>query len=281
MELASWGLQLFPVHHPVERNGRLVCSCADPACASPAKHPVAALAPHGLSNATAEPAVIERWWGAGVPFNIGVATGLVSGIVALDVDPRHEGHTSLAALERRFGELPRTWRFLTGGGGEHIVFRHPGPKVANSASQVGAGIDVRGDGGYIVGPGSRHIIGRYYEISVDHHPDDVGLSDVPAWLLTLMSGPAPARGNGVPVAALPETWRKLVAEGVCEGRRNDAVARLAGLLLRQDIDPLVALDLVRCWNAQRCRPPLDDAEIVRTCNSIAGRELSRRGNHGC
>jgi putative DNA primase/helicase len=272
---------LFPVHHPVERDGRLWCSCANHACKNPAKHPFAALAPHGLLNATAEPAVIKRWWGGRRPFNIGVATGLVSGVVVLDVDPRHEGHTSLAALERRFGELPPTWRFLTGGGGEHIVFRHPGrQKVTNSASQVGAGIDVRADGGYLVGPGSRHIGGRYYAISVDHHPDDVGLSDVPAWLLTLMSGPAPARGNGAPVAALPETWRKLVAEGVCEGRRNDAVARLAGLLLRQDFDPLVALDLVRCWNQQRCKPPLPDTEIVRTCNSIAGRELSRRGNHG-
>jgi putative DNA primase/helicase len=278
MELAAWGLRLFPVHHPAERDGRLVCSCANRACKNPAKHPFAALAPHGLLNATAEPAVVERWWGAGVPYNIGIATGLVSGVVVLDVDPRHEGHTSLAALERRFGELPPTWRFLSGGGGEHIVFRHPGPKVMNSASQVGAGIDVRGDGGYIVGPGSRHISGRYYAISVDHRPDDVGLSDVPAWLLTLMmSGPAPARGNGAPVAALPETWRKLVTEGVCEGRRNDTLARFAGYLLRRDVDAHVVLAILLLVNQKLCRPPLGEDEIVRTVDSIAQRELKQRG----
>jgi putative DNA primase/helicase len=125
MELAAWGLQLFPLHYPVARGNALWCSCGNAECQSPAKHPYARHAPRGLLNATSEPAAIARWWGAGVPFNIGVATGLVSGIVALDFDPRHEGHTSLAALERRFGELPPTWRFLTGGGGEHLIFRTP------------------------------------------------------------------------------------------------------------------------------------------------------------
>jgi hypothetical protein len=92
-----------------------------------------------------------------------------------------------------------------------------------------------------------------------------------------MSGSSPgARVNGT-AAALPETWRKLVAEGVSEGRRNTEVARLTGHLLRQNVDVRVVLALLLPWNKCCCRPPLDDTEIVRTVNSIAMRELRRRG----
>ena len=59
---------------------------------------------------------------------------------------------------------------------------NPGRNVPNSASAVGPGIDVRGDGGYIVAPPPLHMSGRPYAISVDHHPDDVPLADAPAWL---------------------------------------------------------------------------------------------------
>lgn len=277
-ELGRWGFRLFPLHYVVERSGRLWCSCGNRDCKNAAKHPYAKLVPNGFSDASDDAGNIGRWW-RDVPYNIGVRTGEASGVVAVDVDPRHGGDEALAALERRFGGLPPTWRFLTGGGGEHVLFKHPGRRVQNSASQVGAGIDVRGDGGYIVGPGSRHISGRYYAISVDHHPDEVELAELPPWLMTLMADPAKPNGSGT--AALPESWRKLVAEGVAEGRRNEAIAKLTGHLLRKDVDPLVVLDLVRCWNQQRCRPPLDDAEIVRTVNSIAARELGRRGTrHG-
>lgn len=74
----------------------------------------------------------------------------------------------------------------------------------------------------------------------------------------------------------PAEWRRLVAEGVGEGARNQAIARLGGLLLRRFVDPVVALDLCRAWNEARCRPPLPDEEVVKTVTSIAKRELARR-----
>jgi hypothetical protein len=83
------------------------------------------------------------------------------------------------------------------------------------------------------------------------------------------------------VTMMPPGWRRLVAEGVTEGRRNDAVARLTGLLLRPGPkDPYVVLDLLRCWNAQRCQPSLSDAELVRIVESISRRELARRQGAG-
>ena len=277
LQCVRWGFAIFPLHYPVDRNGGLFCSCGNWQCKNEAKHPYPRLAPKGLINASKAADAIERWWGPGVPYNIGARTGEESGVVVIDVDPRHGGDETLAELERRFGALPPTWRFLTGGGGEHILFRHPGYRVQNQNGdgRLGDGLDVRGDGGYIVAPGSRHISGRYYEISVDHHPDGIALGEMPIWLAAMLR---PTEKRGAAPAAMPETWRKLVAEGVAEGRRNEAVARLAGHLLRPGPkDPFLVLDVLRVWNTTRCRPPLDDAELVRTVNSIAAREIGRRG----
>jgi hypothetical protein len=271
------GLEVLPLHYPVAHGGRLRCSCGNDDCGSPAKHPYARLAPKGCLSASRDPRAVQRWFG-GAPYNLGIRTGATSGIVVIDVDPRHGGEETLADLERRHGVLPSTWQFITGSDGQHIPFRHPGGNVPNSAGKLGPGIDVRGDGGFIVAPPSRHICGRRYAIDVDHHPDDVPLADMPDWLIEKVRATAVvSNGN---TAAMPADWRKLVAEGVAEGCRNAAAARLAGYLMRRDVDSWVTLDLVRVWNLARCKPPLVDSEICTIVRSIAARELRRRrGGH--
>jgi len=82
-------------------------------------------------------------------------------------------------------------------------------------------------------------------------------------------------GNG---ATPPSEWRALVAKGVAEGARDCTVAKLAGYLLRRRVDPIVALELLRIWNATRFSPPLPAADIERIVGSIAGKELKRRSN---
>jgi hypothetical protein len=101
---------------------------------------------------------------------IAVRTGAESGLVVLDVDPQHGGDDTLAELLAAHGVLPITVECFTGGGGRHIYFRHPGGEVRNSAGKVGPGLDIRGDGGYVVAPPSPHPSGRRYEWSVDGHP---------------------------------------------------------------------------------------------------------------
>lgn len=224
---------------------------------------------HGCLDATKDIEQIARWWEVDPNRNIGIATGSPSGIFVLDVDARHGGEESLDALVERHGALPETVISRTGGAGLHFVFRHVAG-IRNSAGRLGTGLDVRGDGGYIVAPPSVHDSGRPYAWDVDNDPDERAIAEAPAWMIGLLREPR----NGA--AELPETWRRLVAQGVGEGARNDAIARLTGLLLRHYVDPLVVLDLVRCWNATRCRPPLDDDELVRTIDSIARRELRRR-----
>jgi putative DNA primase/helicase len=275
LRYAGLGLAVLPLHRPVDRDGRLRCSCGKADCTSPAKHPVGRLALRGLLDASRDPHLLAAWFER-ERWNVGIATGAVSGIVVFDIDPRHGGEEALAALEAEHGPLPPTWRFLTGGGGEHIVFRHPGGTVKNSAGRIGPGIDVRGDGGYIVAPPSLHISGRPYAISVDHHPDEVALAPLPAWLLNLVAEPMPVKTGPLKIGRVQTDWRSHLAGTIGEGERNIALARLAGLLLGRRIDPHACLDLVLAFNAARCRPPLPDLEVVSTVASIARREFASR-----
>jgi hypothetical protein len=91
----------------------------------------------------------------------------------------------------------------------------------------------------------------------------------PEWLLNA------AADKAVNGATPPAEWRTLI-KGVAEGARDCSTARLAGHLLRHHIDPLVVLDLLQCWNAARCVPPLPERDIERIVDSIAARELKRR-----
>jgi Primase C terminal 1 (PriCT-1) len=93
-------------------------------------------------------------------------------------------------------------------------------------------------------------------------------------LLAKLGAPIGARGNS---AVASTDWRDLVCEGVGEGRRNETLTRLAGYLLRRRVDPIVALEMLSIWNTARCRPPLEAAEIRAIVDSIAARELQRRG----
>jgi hypothetical protein len=217
--------------------------------------------------------VISHHWSVAPNANIAVVTG---DVVALDVDPRHGGDETLARLEHQYGELPTTWRSLTGGGGEHILFSAPTTPIYNSADQLGRGLDIRGRGGYIVAPPSRHISGRAYAWSVDHHPADIPLAPLPNWIAEIAAKPPPLAN-----AAKAEKWHELIAAGAVEGHRNTTIARLSGYLLRRYIEPRVALELITAWNSARCRPPLSDSEVIRIINSIAGKELKRReARHG-
>src|ERR1700731_1169986 len=153
----------------------------------------------GYLDATRDLAQIAKWWAECPQANIGIATGAPSGFFVLDVDPRHEGDKTLDALIQRHGPLPDTLVSLTGGGGRHFLFRHVAG-IGNSASRLGAGLDVRGDGGYIVAPPSAHENGRIYAWDSDHCPDAAAIADASLWLLARVRLAVKAkaeRGNAI------------------------------------------------------------------------------------
>ena len=202
---------------------------------------------------------IEGWFARWPGANVGIVTGRVSGLVVIDVDAAHGGGASLSRLESEHGTLPSTVEVLTGGGGRHLYFAHPGGRVGNRVGLL-PGLDLRGDGGCVVAPPSVHPSGRRYAWARGRSPDEAPLAPLPGWL---RPGAQAARA-GHP----PGHWRRLAREGVDEGARNATLASLAGHLLRREVDPEVVMELLLAWNRARCRPPLEDAEVARVVESI-------------
>lgn len=166
----------------------------------------------GLYFATSDPETIKAWWTKEPNANIGVATG--RGILVLDIDvpdpervphPKYEdGDITFAELLAEHGDFPETARQRTGQykqadgtmrRGWQYVFTVEG-EIKNSAGSLGhkldadgkkipSGIDIRGDGGYVVVHPSLHPSGVAYEWDPEHRPTS-GIAPAPQWLLTLL-----------------------------------------------------------------------------------------------
>lgn len=187
---------------------------------------------HGSKDATTDPVQIREWWRRWKNANVGIATGIVSGIWVLDIDG-DAGRASLVELEAAHGALPATLRVQTARGW-HLYWRHPqGARVRNGAG-VRPGLDVRGAGGYVVAPGSQHPSGMTYEWA----DASVEPADAPAWLLELVTrrefedAPAPAPFTGTPVreghALKDPLQRKALAEAIARLRRTHGRDRATG-----------------------------------------------------
>jgi len=210
---------------------------------------------------------IAEWFQLWPAANVAVVTGAISEIVVLDLDPKHGAMASVEQLERQHGRLPKTVSAVSGGGGWHLYFAHPGSVVRNRVG-LAPGVDLRGDGGLIVAPPSIHPSGAPYRWQ--NPPGSCALAPLPDWLRGTRVGPTQRVGRP------PEHWRQVVNQGVAEGKRNNTVASLAGHLLWRGVDADVTLEMLLGWNRTRCRPPLDDSEVVRTVQSIVRLHGSRR-----
>jgi hypothetical protein len=116
--------------------------------------------------------------------NVGIATGAMSGVIVLDVDPRNGGNESLAELEGRHGGVPDTLQVLTGGDGRHFYFAAP-EGVRVPSRKVASGLDLKADGGYVIAPPSSHPSGGTYRWAQDAKGKP--LAPCPPWLL--LGGP--------------------------------------------------------------------------------------------
>jgi hypothetical protein len=133
--------------------------------------------------ATSDPDKVRQWWSEEHPdAGVGIVTGPGSGLWVLDVDD----HDALLDLEERHGTLPATRTSITGSGGFHLLFRWPdGAEVRNDAGRrLGPGLDVRGEGGFIVAPPTVHPNGEEYAWDLGE-PEEV--ADAPGWLVELVT----------------------------------------------------------------------------------------------
>ena len=187
-----------------------------------AKHPIfpvkeggkTPLTPHGLKDASLAVATITQWWQQWPQANIGLCTGSIAGFFVLDIDGA-DGEASLAQLEQAYALLPPTVEAITGGGGRHLYFQMPQHhKISCSAGKIGLGLDIRGDGGYIIAPPSIHPSGKTYAWSVDCAN---ALAKAPEWLLRLIQTPATQSKQNNEASTLE------LVKGVSEGQRNGGI----------------------------------------------------------
>jgi hypothetical protein len=228
------------------------CGCTD--CDSPGKHPHGRHAPHGLKDATGDKAVIRKWFREGQLVNIGIRTGPESGLLVLDVDPRHGGDESLKEL----GSLPDTATVATGGGGRHLYFKYPdGMNIRNSAGRLGSGLDIRAAGGYVAAPPSIHVSDGVYKWLRDPRG---GLADLPQHILEkLIEKPATIK-TAAPVTGI-----------IRKGQRNNTFTSFAGAMRRRGMSEEAILAAIRVEN-RRCEEPLRDAELGTIARSIGKKE---------
>ncbi len=167
----------------------------------------------GHLDATLEVDVVRARWAKNRNANIGVLTGARSGFWAFDVDRQHDGHEALAELTARHGELPPTVGVHTPSGGFHYWWKWPehGPEIRCSTSRVGPGLDVRGEGGYIVAPPSILADGRCYRWVRNGART---IAEAPAWLIALTQPPLrPPRPEPSPP---PANLERYVASSACD-----------------------------------------------------------------
>lgn len=212
---------------------------------------------------------------AGLP-QIAIVTGSVSGIVVLDVD----GEEGWQWLKQTHAHLPITVAATTSPGDEsdpdnikvHLYYQHPGGIVENKV-KFRPGLDLRGDGGYVVAPPSLHPLGHRYEWQFDRGPGKVEIAPMPDWLLADCG----RRGVTISEVDLLPPEKSIAVAGVCKGERNDTAARLAGHWYGCGLkEPEVWL-LLSGWNAMN-QPPLKELELRKVCHSIATREARKRAS---
>ena len=153
-------------------------------------------------------------------------------MVVVDVDPAHGGLRSLQDLFKQYGRFVDGTRAVrTGGGGWHFYFAHPGTFVKNDTGRrLGPGIDVRGDGGYVLAPPSGHRSGGRYEL-VDGTKVPAPLPD---WLAVRLTREPERKPPDRPTGPIPDRWAAAALDGEMErllvarqGCRNDTLNRIA------------------------------------------------------
>ncbi len=215
---------------------------------------------------------INQWFKKKWPSaNIGIITGTISKIVALDLDRKNEedGEQSLRGL---LGEIPDTPLAKTPNG-LHLFFKHPGngTHLSNFARKL-PGLDLRADGGYVVAPPSIGSNGGKY--GWINSIFDTPLPPLPDKLLRLITS---QKTTPRTLRTRDKNWLSEVLTGVERGKRNDTGTRLAGYLLRKHT-PDIALAFLRNWNTNN-QPPLPDHELISIINSVKGYHPEAKDHH--
>jgi len=172
------------------------------------------------SQATTDRKIIQEWWSKYPNANIAILTGYYEHgyFCVLDFDPRNGGGWCEDADE---AVLPPTCRVATGGGGRHYYYRTNEPIPTK---KLKGGLDLKGEGGYVIAPPSIHPKGTNYQWFVGEEPWTVPMADLPDWAFFEAVGGDEAKG----------LWK--MQPPIPKGARHNYLVSLAGVLWNADIE---------------------------------------------
>lgn len=217
----------------------------------------------GCRSATDDASTVQAWWEGHPDHNVAIATGTPSlGLVVVDIDvdgvTGEDGMETLTAWEAEHGELPTTVTAITGRGGLHMYYRCNTPIGCSVNKDLG--VDVRGDGGFVVAPPSIHPNGRAY--CWENDPGEYAVAEADDNVYAFIRHVQGERRR---------SERFVLPDTIGKGERNDTLFRYASSLHEQGYDDVyirIALDAV---NTGRCDKPLPDSEVGKIVESVTKR----------
>lgn len=211
------------------------------------------LTPHGCKDAKKTAGPIRAWWKKWPDASIGIATGPISNLIVIDEDLDEDkglnGYEEVTTWERVHGQLPETVRAITGRGGYHLYFSYSGDDIKNRAGLL-EGVDVRGDGGYVIAPPSMHPNGTEYQW--EEAPDEIELAEVNDTVRKFLF-------NGDDSAQRSEDFH--VPDVIPLGERNDTLFRLACSMQAQGYPDDAIRAALEKVNDNACAEPVNDDEL--------------------
>jgi Bifunctional DNA primase/polymerase, N-terminal/AAA domain len=219
LKYAADGFAVFPVYEPERHHGGLLCSCGKDGCRG--KHPRTV---NGVNDATTDADIIRGWWTKWPDASIGMATGAKSGVSVVDLDGA-EGILS----GKQLGILSNVTALT--GNGKQLFFADTGAGLKNTVKKLAAGVDTRGDGGYVVVPPSLHPNGKRY--AWQGQPlNRKSLTSIGGVITTIQKSVPPANLNGNLSPSKPESWISEALGGMRNGNIDTTLVSVLGRLRR-------------------------------------------------
>lgn len=246
LEYTSLGWRVLPIH--TVKDGK--CSCLHESCTGKRRGKHSRIM-DWVKRATIDKGIVSQWWQDWPDSNIGICTGIESGILVLDID--------IDGLEKiKEFDIPNTPTAKTGSGGLHYIFRHPGTRLIASSVGLLPGFDIRSDGGMIVAAPSVHWSGNQYEWIIS--PFDCDPAEIPEWLDILLED-----NNKKNIRRLEPVKD---GETIKEGSRDEYIfSRATDLVWHVELDYSASLAALQAINQKSCNPPLSEEEVTEKLNS--------------
>jgi len=248
------------------------CACGNAECKSPAKHPIAKLAPWGQNSASTDAERIKVWFEQYPDANI-AAYLEPSQLVAVDIDPRNGGLQTIDDIEAKHGPLVSDLMQFTGGGGEHRVFSRP--SNTQMPGKLGAGVDVKANGYIMLEPSNHASGGKYLWEGSSDPRDGIIASPLPDWLRDL-AAPKPVGSPDEPVqgrvmAISEDTKDELIEAMQAIPSDNREVWLKVGMALQSIGDPNWAFQVWDGWSSSSSK--YDHVDQMRVWRSFKAKGL--------